>query len=330
VKFLVHVSGSRDVGPGERQEMLDRAAQIFEESDIVSADIVRIDVPPRGQSDGGEGALRPEVEPIVPALQSGSLFGELTGVLIMDAQNLREAEAGLITELLELADSGALQLVLVSAGTVPKSLVGFTKSNGDTISIRKLRERDVGDWLRDAARERKLRLRADVGAALVERFGTDIGALGQALDQLMNIEEPLTAEVIHGRFRNRPDEPMWYFADAVSAGDIGESLRRLHDFLTHTHPLVLLAFLENDLRKRALAAAAPDLETFAEWSKSKPDAFPVKKAWRARSKMTPEQLGLAVDALRRADETLKSKPEETHLVTLERLTVSLCYWYGRR
>ena len=328
MKFLVHVSGPREPGPGERQEMLDRAHQVFEQMGVAAADVVRIDVPGKGQSESAEGNLRVEIEPVVPALQSGSLFGDKTGVVIVDAHSLRAAEAGAIVELLELADPAALQVVVLTAGTMPAPLSAFVKANGEAISVRKLRERDVTDWLRDAARERKLRINAETSTALVERFGTDISSLGQALDQLVHSDEAITADVVRSRFRNRPDEPMWHFADAVSVGDIGESLRRLHDFLTHSHPLILLSFLENDLRKRALAAAAPDINTFAEWTKSKADAFPIKKAWRARSRMTPQRLGLAVDALRRADQTLKTKPEEIHLVTLERLTVSLCYWYG--
>ncbi len=191
-----------------------------------------------------------------------------------------------------------------------------------------MRRRDATDWVRNAARERKLKVNAESAATLVERFGSDIGSLASALDQLLGTEEAITPELIRERFRNRPDEPMWHFTDAVAAGDVDDALRRLHDFITHSHPLILLAFLENDLRKRALAAAAPDIETFAEWSNSKPEAFPTRKAWNARSRMTPERLALAVDALRRADQTLKTKPEETHLVTLERLTVSLCYWYS--
>lgn len=328
MKFVVHVSGPREPGPGERQEMLDRAAQVMEEAGVLVGDVVRIDVPGKGQSEGSEGAIRPEVEPVVPALQSGSLFGDKTGVMIVDAQWLRVAESQAIALLLERADREVIQAVMVSSGALPRPVAKFIKAHGEVLSVKKMRERDATAWIRDAARQRKIRVDANSTAALIERFGSDIASLGQALDQLAHTPDPITPDTIRDRFRNRPDEPMWHFSDAVSAGDIGESLRRLHDFLTHSHPLILLSFLENDLRKRALAAAAPDITTFATWSNSKPDAFPIKKAWRARANMTDEELGLAVDALRRADQTLKTKPEETHLVTLERLTVSLCYWYG--
>ena len=121
---------------------------------------------------------------------------------------------------------------------------------------------------------------------------------------------------------------MWLYADAVSSGNVGEALRRLTDYLTHSHPLQLLAYLENDLKRRALAAAAPDLNTFADWSHSSPDHFPTKKAWNARGRTSDSELRRALDAISRADQHLKSAPEETHQLTMERLTVALSRWYS--
>jgi DNA polymerase III delta subunit len=135
---------------------------------------------------------------------------------------------------------------------------------------------------------------------------------------------------VAARYRNRPDEPMWHYADALGEGDTSAALRRLADFLTHGHPLQLLAFLEGDLRRRALALAAPDIATFAEWIGQSASQFPVQKAWKARGRTSPELLHRALDALARADLQIKSMPEATHRLTLERLTVALCLWYGGR
>lgn len=329
LKPLVHISGPSDPGPGERSQMLERAAQVFANAGIDPSDIVRIDVPGRGQSAASDAPVRPEVEPVVPALQSGSLFGGRTGVMIMDAHLLRSPEAGVVTELLQQAGGDERQVVLVSGGRLPAPLAAHARKNGQVVSVRKMRERDAANWLRAAVRERRMRLRADAQAALLERFGSDVSALGQALDQLSVVAGPVTADRVRDRFRNRPDEPIWHFTDALGKGAVNDALRRLHDLLTHSHPLVILAAIENDLRRRALAAAAPDIETFAAWAGYKPDSFPAKKNWQAGKRMTDDNLTKAVDALRRADETLKTMPEETHLVTLERLAVSLCYRYRR-
>ena len=58
--------------------------------------------------------------------------------------------------------------------------------------------------------------------------------------------------------------------------------------------------------------------------------FPIQKAWKARARTSPERLHRALDALARADLQLKSMPEATHRITMERLTVALCQWYGGR
>lgn len=307
--------------------MLDEAESTFNAAGVDPSDIVRVDVPPRGQSSAGESAVRPEVEPAIPALQSGSLFGGRVGVMIIDAHLLRTPEATAVTELLEQVDPDHYQMVLVSSGRLPSPLGAYARKHGQTVSVRKLRERDAADWLRSIARRKRIRIESDAQAALLERFGTDIGALEQAFHQLVVAGVPITADVVRGRFRNRPDEPFWHLTDAIAKGAVEEALRRLHDLLVHSHPLVLVATIENDLRRRALASVAPDIETFASWIGSNAAAFPTKKNWQQGTRMHSEDLTKAVDALRRADATLKTMPEETHVVTLERLVVSLCYWY---
>ncbi len=327
MKSVVAVVGPKDSGPGERQEMLDRARGLLEQAGAESP--TRIDVPATGTTGEAEGALRVEVESLVPALQSGSLFGGTTGVLVMDAQNLLAAEADVAADLVR-GMAGESVVVFVSAGALPGNLGKAVKEVGETVTVKKVRERDASEWLGHAARERKLRLHGDAAAVLLQRFGSDLAALSSALDQLAAGGGEITAEAVQMRFRNRPDAPMWHYSDAVAAGNEGEALRRLADFLTHGHPLQLLAFVANELRRRALAAAAPDIETYAEWVGAKPDAWPVRKAWRARSDASAEDLRRAVQALARADLTLKTAPEATHRVTMERLTVALCRWLGAR
>jgi DNA polymerase III delta subunit len=309
-------------------QMLDRAGRIFAETEVEPSDIIRVDVPGRGASEDGDGALRPELEPAVPTLQSASLFGGKQGLLLVDANHLRAAEAEVLADLIDAADPNAVQVVIVSGGSIPAALTKAVKSHGESMSVAKLRERDVAGWLSSEATTRKMKLGSDAQTALLERFGSDVASLGQALDQLSMASGSIDADTVRSLFRNRPDEPMWRIGDAIGKGDVATALRRLADYLTHGHPLVLLAFLENDVRKRALAAAAPDIETFAEWANVKVDAYPTKLAWRARGRVSDSDLQRAVDAFVRADHTLKTAPEAVHRVTLERLVVALCRWYA--
>jgi DNA polymerase III delta subunit len=323
------VAGPGDAGPGDRDEMLRRAYEALAGAGVDSVD--RIDVPGKGAAgEEAEAGWRADVAGMIPALQSGSLFGGRRGLLLMDAQNLLKAEAEAAADLLEGLDGSTTVVCFVSAGPLPSPLGKVVERLGERLTIKKLRERDALEWLVGAARARRVTLGAEAAAALVQRFGSDIASLGQALDQLALLEGPITAAEVAARYRNRPDEPMWHYADALGEGDTSAALRRLADFLTHGHPLQLLAFLEGDLRRRALALAAPDIGTFAEWIGQSASQFPVQKAWKARGRTSPELLHRALDALARADLQIKSMPEATHRLTLERLTVALCLWYGGR
>jgi DNA polymerase III delta subunit len=307
--------------------MLERARRIFDAAGV--DDVERVDVPGRGAGEDGEGSLRAEVDRLVPALQSGSLFGGIVGVLVVDAQNLLKAEVDILASLLTGLDDQSSAVVLVSSGALPPALGKIVKAEGETVAVKKMRESDALAWIREAARGRRVKIDSEAAVALVQRFGSDVAALAQALDQLASVDEPVTAQLVAARFRNRPDEPMWHYADAVSAGETGVALRRLADFLTHGHPLQLLAFLENDLRRRSLAAAAPDIATFASWVGASVDHYPTKKTWGVRSAASDEDLRRALDAVARADISLKTMPEATHRLTMERLTVALSRWYRR-
>jgi len=290
--------------------------------------IDRIDVPPKGGGEETDGAMRASVEAIIPALQSGSLFGGRRGVMVVDAHQLLRSEAEVAASLIEAVDGSSSVVVFVADGTLPAPLGKAVKAIGEVITIRKMRERDAADWLSNETRSRRMRLEPEAANALLQRFGSDVASMAQALDQLETVESPVTLEAVTSRFRNRPDEPMWHYSDAVAAGDTSAALRRLADFLTHGHPLQLMAFLLGDLRRRSMAAAAPDIATFADWIGASPDHYPVRKAWGQREVSSEEDLRRALNALARADLELKTAPEATHRVTMERLTVALARWYG--
>lgn len=325
---ILVVSGPSNSGPGERQQMLDAAALAFDEAGIPHASVQRLDVPGRGAGEEGDGEIRRELEPMVPMLQSGSLFGERSGLELVDVQNLRAGEAKILADLLQTADLTTVDVVLVSAGSVPKPVADVTKKLGKTITVRKMWERQAREWLSAEVANRSLELDRKAEEAILQRFGTDTAAMGQALDQLAETSGKISAEMVLDRFKNRPDEPTFMITDAISKGDVPTALRRLSDFLVHGHPLVYLAAVESDLKKRSLAAAAPDEETFFEWLGARPSDRSAKRYWSRRGRVRESSLRRAQEALVRADRVMKTQPEEVQRVTLERLTVALCKWYG--
>ncbi len=319
------VTGPKNAGPSERERMLHKAASILADAGV--EDATRVDVPQKGtgSSDDG-GVMRDAVHAIVPALQSGSLFGGMTGVLIADANHLLKAEADTIAELLAHADPDQAVAVFVSAGALPSSIRDAVKASGGSQTIKAFNERDAASWLTEEAKSRGLRIDSAARSEMLNHWGSNTSAMARALDQLAVGGTTISAEDVKSRFTNRPDEPMWFLGDAIMSGNQGEALRRLSDFLQHQHPLVLLSYLEGVVRKRSLAAVAPDYDTFAEWSGSNPSSYATKKVWQSKNRSSSESLASSVRALAKADLTLKTQPEATHRVTLERLTVAMCRW----
>ena len=324
---IVVVSGPRQGGPGERELMFEAAAEAFGRWGI--EDVTRIDVPARASGEeADDSGVRSPVAAAIPALQSGSLFGGSTGVLFVDADQLHKAEADLLAAVIPtVADDGTIGVVLLGSGALPAVLDRALKQRAELVTIKAITERTAQTWLVAAARKRSLRLAEGAAAALIRRFGSDVAALARALDQLAVAGGTVTAGAVTERFRNRPDEPMWHYTDAVASGRTGEALRRLSDFLLHGHPLQLLAYLQNDLRRRAMAASAPDYQTFLARSGTN-DTRSAQLTWQAGRRARPDDLRKALAAMARADLQLKTAPEPTHRVTMERLTVALSYWYN--
>lgn len=325
---LIAVTGPASPGPGEREEMLAAAREALVEAGIEPGDVVRIDVPGRGAGEEGEGTLRAELEPAVPILQSGSLFGGNQGLLVVDAQNLQVGEVAIVADLIAHRDPEAVTVVMVTGGRLAKPLADLVKDGGQTVSVAKMWERQAIKWVVEAVRERGLEFEPGAAEALVQRFGTDTAAMARVLDQLQHHRGKVTAPLIFDRFKNRPDEPLFLYIDAIEKGRAGEALRRLGDFLTHGHPLQVVGALDNDLRRRVLAVAAPDLPTLAEWVGAKPSDRRTERLWNVRGRVAESALRRAQEAILRADRVLKSYPEDSHRVTMERLTVALCRWYS--
>ncbi len=324
---LLLISGPSGAGPGERQEMLERARHFVAEQGVDPADVTRIDVPGKGGDDGAN-MLRSGLEALVPMLQSGSLFGGMQGVELIDAQNLLVGEAKMVSELLRAAQGVAVAIVV--EGSVHASIGDVVKDIGTKVSVRKVWESGAATWLAGEIDARGLSIDSGAAGALVQRFGADLAALGQALDQLGDVKGKITAAAVLDRFRNRPNEPIFHYTDAVVSGRAQEALRRLNDLLVHQHPLVILASLESEVKRCSMALVASDKEAFREMAGARSSDRWVDRVWRRRSRLKDSSLRACVDALARADKVLKSAPEELHRVTLERLTVAVSRWLNGR
>ncbi len=300
--------------------MLDQANAAIETFGATNR--IRIDVPQRGSEGDSDGPMRSELEIAVPALQSGSLFGDRQAVEFVNAQWIQAHEAKILTELIAMMDPEACFVVLVAFGALPRSM--NIKDYVTKVEVAPLSEKGALNWLGEELRNRGMRIDNQASQALISRFGTDVASLGQALDQLAMSGEPITRELILNRFKNRPDVATFGYGDAVEAGDVGSALKHLEDFLVHGHPLQLVGQLDAQLRARSLAAVATDFDAFAKQVRMPP--WKAKKLYASRASISEPNLRKSVAALVRADNLLKTAPEDTYRLTMERLTVALCRW----
>lgn len=325
-----HLITSRDDGAGTAFLANHAAERILEDAEVESESVIRVHVPGRGEGGSGDGTMRGALDPMVPALQSVSLFGDLQAVMLLGAQQLTAAEGDALAELVSGADPEAVLLVVVAAGRPPARFVKALKAAGaEEQSIKAVRERDAAEWLGTESRRRRIQIGGDGRQALLAAFGTDLASISGALDQLEASGGPFDAVAIANRFRNRPDEPMWHYMDAVFEGNTDLALRRLEDFLTHGHPLQILAGLESDARRRAVAVEEADSQSYA-------DRIGAKSDWKSRrdfdraSALGRERIEAELAAIAKAERILKSAPEPLHQVTMERLTVALSRRARRR
>ena len=132
--------------------MLERGRSFLIEAGVAADQIVRLDVPGRGGGEDGDGPLRTDLEPLIPMLQSGSLFGDKQGVMIVEAQNLNAAETELLSQLLAGADDDSVAVSVVAFGSFAASLSKLIKAIGEVVTVRKMWERQAGDWLGNEVR----------------------------------------------------------------------------------------------------------------------------------------------------------------------------------
>lgn len=326
----LHLIQVRDTGPGAAFLAEHKVRSIIAASAVGADQVVRVHVPARGQGTGGEGAVRGELEPMIGPLQTVSLFGDTQCVVIHDAHQLLTSEADLLADLIGGVDPEAVVAIVVASGRLPAVVAKALKAAGAAEDeVKAVRERDAADWLAGEVRRRKLGIDAAGRDALLATFGTDLAALAGALDQLASGEGELDAASLAKRFRNRPEEPIWLYLDAVLAGDVQLALRRLEDFLTHGHPLQLLSFMEGDARRRAIASEEASPAAYAE-RVGKPVGWQTRRDHERASALGESGMAAELAAIAKAEKILKSAPEPMHQVTMERLTVALAGRSARR
>ena len=264
---LLLISAPANAGPGERQQMLDGAAQYFARAGLERSQVIRVDVPGRGAGEEGErrtadraGAGNPSPS-IRLALRR--VAGARAGGCPEPPSFGRVGAGGADQDCGPLLERGGGD---ARRGAPPRSPRSPSRVWGNPQSVKKMWERQALQWLEAELRDRGLVFEKGAGQGHAPEIRHRHRGHGQALDQLEEDERrrsPRRWSSTGSRTAptSRPSTSPTPSRKATSA----TALRRLSDFLVHGHPLVYLAAVESDLKKRALAAAAPDEPTFRSW-----------------------------------------------------------------
>jgi len=177
------IVGPREAGATEREDMRLRADRIFASEGVEGPQ--RVDVPGKGASASDDGsALREPIRAIAPALQSGSLFGGKTGVLVVDTQDLLKAEVDVIAEILDGADPDQSVAVFLAAGTLPAPIKKRVQASGKVETVKAVTEREAAGWIVTYGKEHGLRIDQEARSELLATFGSNTAQMRNALEQL--------------------------------------------------------------------------------------------------------------------------------------------------
>ena len=144
--------------------MLDIASDHLAKQGVDRPQVVRIDVPGRGAGKSGDGTLRGELEPLVPASSirlalrrdPRSPTGRCT-----EPPGRRDRSAG--KPVAGSRSSGSRVSIFWSWGSTPKRLAAVAKDLGSSVSIRKMWERQAPGMVSGEVRRRGLAIDRGAG-----------------------------------------------------------------------------------------------------------------------------------------------------------------------
>lgn len=220
-------------------------------------------------------AEEPECE-VHTATAAGLGPGELAG--LTSPSLFSSASALVLTDLQDLADAPAQELLAYAASPAPETAVVLIHGGGQKGKgvLDKLRaqaavhevkseapkyERDHASWVATEFRSHGRRIDEDAATMLVAAVGQDLRALAGAADQLSTTLEDgadVTLEVVRRYFGGRADVRGYEIADATIDGRINVALENVRWAETaRVAPVLITSAVAAGLRQLAKLADAP-------------------------------------------------------------------------
>jgi DNA polymerase-3 subunit delta len=199
---------------------------------------------------------------ILGALQTSSLLGGKRLVVVRGAQDLKKEHAELLTGYLESPSPDSI-LVLVAEGRT--KLDAAIKSHGAVVALDSPKGRKLLAWLKQRARDHKVKLDDRGGWTLIDTVGTELRDLDGALSQLVTshgVGTPIGETEVRAAFPRLADERIFAFTDAVGDRKLSVAMSTLRRLLDQgDEPLVLFgslnAHIKRMLRARRFAERGP-------------------------------------------------------------------------
>lgn len=212
----------------------------------------------------GETAVDPTASTaqLLEAVGTGSLLGGRRLVVVYDAQDLKKEQADALAAYVESPSPDTI-LVLVASGKT--KVDAAVKKHGHVLTLEVPKGRKLATWLKQRARERKLKL-DDRGAwALIDSVGNELRGLDGALGQLVSAHgegASIGAKEVRRSFPRMADERTFAFTDAVGERKLPVAMSSLRRLLEQgDEPLavfgVLVGHLRRLLRARRYASDGP-------------------------------------------------------------------------
>lgn len=200
---------------------------------------------------------------ILGALETPSLLGGRRLVVVRDANDLSKDAVDALLRYVE-SPSPSSVLVLVAAG---RSKLDSAVKGAGRIALEAPKGRRLVGWVRERARERKLRVDDRAGWALLDSVGTELRDLDGALEQLstaLGTGATVGAAEVRAAFPRLADERVYAFQDAVGERRLPVAMTALRRLLEQgDEPLMVFGALSSQIRKMLRARRSADLSAKA-------------------------------------------------------------------
>lgn len=195
-----------------------------------------------------------DVAAVIEALETPSLLGGRRVVIVRDAHALKKDATEALSSYLA---SPSEQSVLVLVGDARSKLMTQAKKAGSVVTLDAPRGRRLASWLRERAREQRLKL-DDRGAwALIDAVGSGLRDLDVALGQLstgLGAGAKVGPAEVRRAFPRLADERIYAFTDAVGERKTAASVGMLRRLLEQgDEPLMVFGALVAQVRRMLVA-----------------------------------------------------------------------------